>query len=48
VQSVDFSGVKTCPGLRKSVRFKLSAGPAIIQLSGAKKAGLKVAVLAPE
>jgi hypothetical protein len=48
VQSVDFSGVKTCPGIRKSVRFKLSAGPAIIQLSGAKKAGLKVAVLAPE
>ena len=43
-----FSGVKTCPGIRKSVRFKLAAGPATIQFSGAKKAELKVAVLTPE
>lgn len=48
VKSAGFSGVKTCPGIRKSVRFKLSAGPATLQLSGAKKADLKVAVLAPE
>ena len=48
MKSVGFSGVKTCPGIRKSVRFKLSAGPATIQLSGAKQANLKVAVLAPE
>jgi hypothetical protein len=40
--------VKTCPGIRKSVRFKLAAGAATVQLSGAKKAGLKVAVLTPE
>ncbi|WP_342633989.1 hypothetical protein [Mesorhizobium waimense] len=43
-----FSGVKTCTGIRKSMRFKLSAGPATIQLSGAKQANLKVAVLSPE
>ncbi len=48
VKSSAFSGVKTCPGIRKSVRFKLSAGPATVQLSGAKKPDLKVAVLTPE
>lgn len=48
VKSTAFSGVKTCPGIRKSVRFKLAAGPATVQLSGAKKADLKVAVLTPE
>jgi hypothetical protein len=48
VKSAAFSGVKTCPGIRKSVRFKLAGGAAIIQLSGAKKADLKLAVLTPE
>ncbi|MDX8438659.1 hypothetical protein [Mesorhizobium australafricanum] len=48
VKSAAFSGVRTCPGIRKSVRFKLTAGPATVQLSGAKKADLKLAVLAPE
>ena len=47
IKSAAFSGVKTCPGIRKSVRFKLSAGPATVQFSGAKKPDLKVAVLAP-
>ncbi|CDX13386.1 conserved exported hypothetical protein [Mesorhizobium sp. ORS 3324] len=48
VKSAGFSRAKACPGIRKSVRFKLSAGPATVQLSGAKKADLKVAVLTPE
>jgi hypothetical protein len=48
VKLAGFSGMKTCPGIRKSVRFKLAAGPATIQLSGAKKETLKVAVLSPE
>lgn len=48
VKSAGFSGVKTCPGIRKSLRFKLAAGPAAIQLSGAKDESIKVAVLAPE
>lgn len=48
MKSSGFSGVKTCPGIRKSVRFKLAAGPAAIQLSGAKDESIKVAVLAPE
>ncbi|RUW63101.1 hypothetical protein EOA16_02950 [Mesorhizobium sp. M7A.F.Ca.US.008.03.1.1] len=48
IKSAGYSGVKTCPGIRKSVRFKLAPGPATVQFSGAKKAELKVAVLAPE
>jgi len=47
-KSAAFSGVKTCPGIRKSLRFKLSAGPATIQFSGAKDESIKVAVLPPE
>ena len=48
VKSAAFSGVKTCPGIRKSVRFKLAGGAAIVQFSGARKPDLKVAVLTPE
>ena len=33
VKSSDFSGQKTCPGVRKSVRFTLAAGPAQLQIS---------------
>ena len=40
--------MKTCPGIRKSVRFKLAPGTATLQLSGAKDESIKVAVLAPE
>ncbi len=48
VKSAAFSGVKTCPGIRKSVRFKLAGGAAIVQVSGAKEENIKVAVLAPQ
>jgi hypothetical protein len=34
VKSRDFSGQKDCPGVRKTVRFKL-AGPATIEISNA-------------
>lgn len=43
-----FSGVKTCPGIRKSVRFELAAGEAALQFSGARRADLKVAILPAE
>jgi hypothetical protein len=43
VRSDDFRGVKACPGIRKKRAFQASGGS--FQLSGAKKAGLKVAVL---
>jgi len=48
VPAANFSGVKSCPGIRKSVRFKLMSGAAVVQFSGVRKADLKVAVLAPE
>lgn len=45
VHAADFSGAKSCPGIRKSVRFKLLGGAAIVQFSGVKKTRLKVAIL---
>jgi hypothetical protein len=47
-RAIGYSGVKTCQGIRKSVRFKLTAGPAILQFSGASRPDIKVAVLTPE
>jgi hypothetical protein len=45
-KSVSFSGQKDCPGVRKTVRFDLKAGPATLQLSNAPSAAINVA-LAP-
>jgi len=44
VPSIDFSSVKGCQGMRKSVRFRLSDGPATVQISGARGVGIAVAV----
>ena len=44
VPSVDFSGVKGCPGLRKSVLFALGVGKATIQISGAASGEIVVAI----
>lgn len=33
VKSTDFSGQRDCPGVRKSVRFPLGAGPATVEIS---------------
>lgn len=46
VKSVDYSGQKDCPGVRKSVRFDLKTGPLTIQLSNAPEAAIDLA-LAP-
>jgi hypothetical protein len=46
VKSIGFSGQKDCPGVRKTVRFDLKAGPATLQLSNAAGAAINVA-LAP-
>jgi hypothetical protein len=46
VKSTAFSGQKDCPGVRKSVRFELKAGPATIQVSNAASAAINLA-LAP-
>jgi hypothetical protein len=44
VKSSDFSGQKNCPGVRKSVRFDLAAGPATVQISNAATASIQVAI----
>ena len=44
IKSSNFSGQKDCPGVRKTVRFDLQAGPATIQLSNAAGPTLNVAL----
>jgi hypothetical protein len=44
VKSSDFSGQKACPGVRKSVRFDLAAGPATVQISNAAAPALQLAI----
>ena len=44
VKSTGFSGQKDCPGVRKSVRFDLQAGPATIQVSNAGTNALNLAL----
>jgi hypothetical protein len=43
VKSTAFSGQKDCPGVRKTVRFDLKAGPATLQLSNAARAAINIA-----
>jgi hypothetical protein len=42
--ALDFSGVRGCPGLRKSVRFEFKQGPLILQLSSASVPSLNLAI----
>ena len=44
VKSSAFSGNKDCPGVRKSVRFPLSAGAATVEISNASTASIRLAV----
>jgi len=44
LKAVDHSGVKDCPGLRKSVRFNVGAAPVALQISGSPADSVKVAV----
>ena len=44
VKSSDFSGNKDCPGVRKSVRFPLSAGAATVEISNASEASIKLVI----
>jgi hypothetical protein len=43
VKSIDFSGQNDCPGVRKSVRFKL-AGPVAVEISNSAAEKLMLAV----
>jgi hypothetical protein len=40
----DHSGAKSCPGLRKSVRFMLGASPVVLQISNAVADTIKVGI----
>lgn len=40
-----FSGVAGCDGIRKTVKFDLVAGPAIIQISGVSEPAIKIAIM---
>lgn len=42
---VAFTGLHACPGVRKSLRFSLPPGPAVLQISGAGTAGLGLVVV---
>ena len=44
VKSSDFSGQKACPGVRKSVRFDLAAGPATLQISNSESPKINLAI----
>ena len=42
--SADHSGVKNCPGLRKSVRFEVGGAPLSLQICGAQADTINVAI----
>jgi len=44
LKAADHSGVKDCPGLRKSVRFKVTDAPVVLQISGAPAQNIKIAI----
>jgi hypothetical protein len=44
VKSGDFSGQHDCPGVRKSVRFTLGAGPATVEISNASEDKIMFAI----
>lgn len=44
VDPAAFTGLHACPGVRKSVRFVLPPGPAVLQVSGVEGARLGLAV----
>lgn len=45
LKSVDHSGATSCKGMRKSVKYNLSAGPVVVQISDVSEASISLAVL---
>ncbi len=45
LKALDFSGQKDCPFVRKTVRFQLEKGPAVIQISNSARDSLTLAVV---
>jgi hypothetical protein len=44
-QAESISGVTGCEGIRKTMKFGLVAGPAIIQVSGVSEPTIKIAIM---
>ena len=43
-----FSGVTDCEGIRKTVKYELSASPFVLQISGSKENAISIAILPTE
>ena len=43
-----FSGATDCDGIRKTVKFELSASPFVVQISGARENSISIAILPAE
>lgn len=48
LKPMEFSGATNCDGIRKTVKFDLSAGPFVVQISGAAENSISLAVLPAE
>jgi hypothetical protein len=48
IKPAAFSGATDCEGIRKTVKFDLSASPFVLQISGARQNSLSVAILPAE
>ena len=43
-----FSGATDCDGIRKTMKYELSASPLVVQISGTKENSISVAILPTE
>ncbi|MBR1130322.1 hypothetical protein [Bradyrhizobium iriomotense] len=48
LKPVAFSGATDCDGIRKTMKYELSAQPLVLQVSGAKDNALSIAILAAQ
>jgi hypothetical protein len=48
LKPVAFSGATDCDGIRKTVKFELSASPFVVQISGARENSISIAILPAE
>ncbi len=45
LKPMDFSGATDCDGIRKTMRYQLSAQPFVLQVSGARENSVSIAIL---
>ena len=43
-----FSGATDCDGIRKTMKYEISASPFVLQISGARENAMSVAILPSE